>query len=304
MAQKVDHFQSLGALWCDLMHDSPMWPIHGEYQCRTCGRHYGVPWAEQRLLPIRHATATHVQSVTAPCASLAMIILLSLSLAVPGRASAPPIVDSTDGASLAFARYTAGLAEINPWRLETVEIEASLPRLEKTGRMRAIRRLLPFGKPEYQVLEITGDATVKQQVIVRYLLADIRSAAIPASSVAVTPANYRFRYKGAVQTGESVAYVFLVTPRKKRDGLIKGELWLDGTTGADVRQSGYLVKRPAIFVKRIDITRETTLCDGIAATRVTQLSVDTRLVGRAELTILERPYAGSSEAMGSNIDER
>jgi len=34
-----------GTLWCDFMHDAPMWPIHGEYQCRICGRRYPVPWA-------------------------------------------------------------------------------------------------------------------------------------------------------------------------------------------------------------------------------------------------------------------
>jgi hypothetical protein len=292
MAATIDHFERLGALWCDLMHDSPMWPTHGEYQCRTCGRHYAVPWAEQRRLPIRQTTEAHVQSARVPWASLPMILFLALAPAVPGRAANPPIADSKEGASLAFARYTAGLAEINPWRLETVEIDASLPRLEKTGRMRAIRRLLPFGKPEYQVLEITGDSTISQQVIVRYLSADIRAAAIPASSVAVTPANYRFRYKGVVQTSESVAYIFSITPRKKRDGLIKGELWLDGGAGAVVRQSGYLVKRPSVLVKRIDVTRETTLHDGIAKTRATHLSVDIRLVGRAELTILERPLSG------------
>jgi hypothetical protein len=296
--------ERFGAVWCDLMHDSPMWPIHGEYQCRTCGRHYAVPWAGNRLLPVSQTTAAHVRSVRAPWASLAMIILLSLAWVVPGRASDAPIMDSTGGASLAFARYTAGLEQIDPWRLETVEIEASLPKLEKTGRMRAIRRLLPFGKPEYQVLEITGDSTIKQQVIVRYLSAEVRASAIPASSVAITPANYRFRYKGAVQTGESVAYVFLITPRKKSDGLIKGELWLDGGTGAVVRQSGYLVKRPSIFVKRINVTRETTLRDGLAETRLTHLSVDTRLVGSAELTILERPFQSPSEPMGSNIEER
>jgi len=31
-------------LWCNVMHDSPMWPIHGHYQCRTCGREYAVAW--------------------------------------------------------------------------------------------------------------------------------------------------------------------------------------------------------------------------------------------------------------------
>jgi hypothetical protein len=31
---------NLGTLWCSLMHDSAMWPVHGEYQCRMCGRRY------------------------------------------------------------------------------------------------------------------------------------------------------------------------------------------------------------------------------------------------------------------------
>jgi len=38
----------LGALWCNFMHDAPTWPIHGEYHCGICGRHYPVPWAENR----------------------------------------------------------------------------------------------------------------------------------------------------------------------------------------------------------------------------------------------------------------
>jgi hypothetical protein len=35
-------------LWCSFMHDAPTWPIHGEYQCGICGRHYPVPWVENR----------------------------------------------------------------------------------------------------------------------------------------------------------------------------------------------------------------------------------------------------------------
>jgi len=26
------------------MHDEPMWPIHGQYECRTCGQHHRVRW--------------------------------------------------------------------------------------------------------------------------------------------------------------------------------------------------------------------------------------------------------------------
>src|SRR6266567_4665383 len=135
-----------------------------------------------------------------------LLLLFAALLPLPGRASDLAVVESTAGASMAFARYTAGLEQSSPWTAETVDIDASLPKLEKTGRLRAIRRLLPLGKPEYQVLEIAGDQTVKQQVIVRYLSADVRAAAIPSSTVAITPANYRFRYKGVMKIGDVVAY--------------------------------------------------------------------------------------------------
>lgn len=36
----------ISELWCEIMHDSPMWPVHGRYQCRACGRLYHVPWTE------------------------------------------------------------------------------------------------------------------------------------------------------------------------------------------------------------------------------------------------------------------
>ena len=32
--------------WCRFMHDEPMWPTHGWYECRTCGRRYRVRWEE------------------------------------------------------------------------------------------------------------------------------------------------------------------------------------------------------------------------------------------------------------------
>ena len=206
-------------------------------------------------------------------------------------------------AAIAFARYTAGLEQARPWGLETIEIEAALPKLEKLGRLRAIRSLLPHGKPEYRVLEIEGDQTVTKQVIARYLSAEIQAAELPARSVAITPANYKFRYKCAMQKGAGIIYAFLIAPHKNREGLIRGELWIDGATGAVVRQSGYLVKRPSIFVKRVDVIQEMTIRDGSAEEKVTYLSVDTRLIGRAELTIHERPYAESGDGSAPGVTE-
>jgi hypothetical protein len=31
-------------LWCEVMHSAPMWPSHGQYECRTCGRRRRVCW--------------------------------------------------------------------------------------------------------------------------------------------------------------------------------------------------------------------------------------------------------------------
>lgn len=49
----ADRAGKLRALWCGIMHDSPMWPIHGEYQCRACGRRYPVPWATEHFVEAR-----------------------------------------------------------------------------------------------------------------------------------------------------------------------------------------------------------------------------------------------------------
>jgi hypothetical protein len=36
--------ERLGNWWCKFIHDAPTWPIHGQYECRTCGRHHPVIW--------------------------------------------------------------------------------------------------------------------------------------------------------------------------------------------------------------------------------------------------------------------
>jgi hypothetical protein len=46
---------SIGRVWCGLMHESLMWPAHGQYECRSCGRRYpafgakpDASWARRR----------------------------------------------------------------------------------------------------------------------------------------------------------------------------------------------------------------------------------------------------------------
>ena len=277
----------IGVIWCGLAHKSVMWPAHGHYTCRTCGRRY-IAFAEP---PAADRTG-HV--TWKPAASL-MLALMVATYANPLRAGDVTKVHAPAEARSALDRYmAAGMAA--PWAAESLEIHASIPRIEKTGSLRAIRRLDSTSDVRYEALQLAGDRTVKEQVIVRYLKADEQAAEIPPASIAITPANYKFAYKGMAAGGEHAAWIFQMTPRRKREGLISGELWLDRQSGLPVRQSGRLVKSPSVFIRRISVTREDDLRDGKVASRLTHITVDTRLVGCAQLVIRETPLQ-SSEAV-------
>ena len=134
-----------------------------------------------------------------------------------------------------------------------------------------------------------GDSMVKQQLIARYLYADQRALELNSESTAITPANYKFAYLGTVQLRDDLAYTFRLIPRMKKQGLINGIVWIDGESGIAVRLSGYLVKNPSMFFRRVNLTRENSLRDGIVEARITHLRIETRFVGRAHFVIVERP---------------
>ncbi|HEY3823149.1 MAG TPA: hypothetical protein VGL82_01260 [Bryobacteraceae bacterium] len=231
--------------------------------------------------------------------------LLALGLASTASASGPPAATTMSvdppGASLALERYLAGATNSDPWsepNTVLLEIDASLPRFAERGSLRAIRDWPKRQTPGYQVIHIEGDPMVKQRVIARYLTEEKDAAAIPASSVAVTLENYKFRYLAS--SGGTPVYAFQITPRHKRMGLIKGELWIDGATGRAVHEVGYLVKRPSIFIRRLKITRDVSLRDGVPYLRTTHLDINVRVAGRAELTIVESPCIPLSTASAAH----
>jgi hypothetical protein len=196
--------------------------------------------------------------------------------------------------ALAFGRYLASIQERNPFTEAgpiCMGVDASIPGLAKQGNLIAIRQTGDSELYEYTVKKLDGDSLVKHQVIARYLAAEKEAEEIPYSSVVVTPSNYKFHYLGSLTIDGTSAYVFQISPRKKREGLIRGELWIDSTTGFAVHQAGRFVKRPSVFIRQIDVTRDTNLLNGVPWIRVTRLAIRTRLVGRVELTITERPVS-------------
>jgi hypothetical protein len=166
-----------------------------------------------------------------------------------------------------------------------VEMSASLPALKKHGRLQALRRISALGRITYERLRFEGDNTVKNQVIERYLTAETEAQKEQAQPMSVTPANYKFKYKGAGELDGRRVHIFEVSPRHKRQGLFKGQVWIDAATYLKVQESGYLVKNPSMFLKRVAFTRRYEIQDGVSVPRQVHSTVDTRLVGKAELTI-------------------
>jgi hypothetical protein len=232
--------------------------------------------------------------------SLVVLIALAPGLAASAGTAATIDTMSVDppAPGRALALYLARAVQGDPWSAPNgvmLEIDAYLPKLQEEGHLRAIRAWAESKTPAYRVIHLDGDATVKRQVIARYLNAEQEAATMPASSFALTPANYKFRYVGS--SGGTPVYVFHITPRKKRSGLINGELWIDGATGLMIHEAGYLVKRPSMFIRHFKIVRDVRLQDGAPYIRTTQIEIDARFVGRAELTITESPC--TSEQSGS-----
>jgi hypothetical protein len=189
---------------------------------------------------------------------------------------------------VAFARYLASQEQRDPFpKFQPVGIliEASLPELYKSAGLLAVRTQGTNEQNELHVLQIAGDGTVAEEVIDRYFTLRQQIDALPLSSIAIIPANYKFHFVGEVKTGGTSAYIYDITPKKKRPGLLVGQLWMDSSTGHEVMLTGH-VYIPAT-AQQVDVVRDTQVIDGCVAARVTHVALALPRLGRAEVVITE-----------------
>jgi hypothetical protein len=214
-----------------------------------------------------------------------MKLYRSIFIGVPVIFLVPTARSATAPVSVveAYAARSAEQSERLRGASMQVEIEASLPKLQKKGRLHALRHISRLGRITYEILHFEGDNTIRNNVIARYLTAEAQGNEAP--DLAVTPVNYKFKYKGELNQAGRAIYIFQLSPKKKVVGLFKGELWLDADTCLPVREAGRLVKNPSVFVRQIEFVREYDIQDGVAIPILIRSTVDTRLVGKAELTI-------------------
>jgi|KBSMisStaDraftv2_1062788.scaffolds.fasta_scaffold09552_4 hypothetical protein len=216
-------------------------------------------------------------------------MLLAILIQLFGLAAAPSGVHylaPDDAHSVLIEKYMNAMASDN-LALRNVDVEvtidARLPKLNRQATLRAVRRMSSTGAVTYTTLDARGDGMIRREVIARYLAAE--SEARKIDEIAITPFNYRFHLRNVMDEPTRQIYVFQLTPKKKKVGLFKGELWVDGQTGLPVHESGQFIKSPSVFVKRISFTRDYVMRGGLGVPTYVHSIVESRVAGRVELSI-------------------
>lgn len=186
---------------------------------------------------------------------------------------------------------------------EEVDIDAAVPKYKKQGKLHALKSISKLGKITYKALGFSGDNVVKTEVIANYLKAEVESAAKGNSEVALTPQNYKFKYKGAQDWNGRQAYVLHVNPREKKVGLFKGELWLDAETYMPVREAGAFVKSPSFMLKKMQFVRDYELQNGVSLPQRTESHVQTRFFGAVDLNINYLTFSKDVAGTRSTADD-
>jgi len=216
-----------------------------------------------------------------------LYFFLLLLFAVPAFADDPASAAAETQPAILERYISAVESQKNHPRAVSMEmdIDGELPRLKKSGRLHALRFMTRVGQIVYDALRYEGDNTVKKELIARYLEAETKARSETSGSISILPANYKFKYKGTTAYNDRTAHVFQLTPRKKRVGLFRGEVWIDEQTALPLREWGELVKNPSVFLRNVYFVRDYFIRDGVSYPRRVITNVDTRIVGRANLTI-------------------
>lgn len=219
---------------------------------------------------------------------LLSVLLLTLSASSSTAAGFEPGPDLKDLDGQPFLQQyltaTKGQDEKLRGLAMDVEIEASVPSLNRKGKFHALRSVSKLGQITYRAITFQGDNTIKNDVIARFLQAE-KEAAEKGLNLGRTPENYKFKYYGAYGQGDWKLHLFELTPKEKKPGFFQGWLWIESKTGLPVREQGEFVKNPSIFLKRVEFVRDYEIRDGVAVPMKMDSQIQTRVAGKAEMSV-------------------
>jgi hypothetical protein len=187
-------------------------------------------------------------------------------------------------------RIAQQAAELSAYSAVTV-VRAKLPDTSQQGEFELQRKYEAPHTLQFTPVHYTGDGFVKSNVITRLLQSEVDHVQKDdPSQTAISPANYKFTYKGAGRVQDRLVHVYQVKPHKKRPGLFKGRVYLDAHTGALVRAEGSVVKSPSFFVKHIEFWQDYTEVQSFILPAHIHSEAKARIVGRTIVDITHRDY--------------
>ena len=170
-------------------------------------------------------------------------------------------------------------------------IHADLPDTSQSGEFEVERKFEAPHTLSFTAVHFTGDGFVKSNVITRLLQSEVDHVQKddPAAT-AISPANYKFSYKGASRVQDRLVHVYQVKPHKNHPGLFKGRVYLDAQTGTLVRVEGNVVKSPSFFVKHIEFVQDYADVQSFTLPVHIHSEAKARIVGRTIVDIVHRNY--------------
>lgn len=158
-------------------------------------------------------------------------------------------------------------------------------KLDKVARVEARRHVAADGAVDYDLIARDGDKIIQKELINRFIGTEMDPHRANSEGMAITPENYKFKFKGTREENGRSVDVFELHPKKKRVGLFKGEIWMDTESGLSVHEAGTFVKSPSVFLKDIRFVRDYEIRDGFALPKSTSIYAKTRFWGMAELEV-------------------
>lgn len=205
-----------------------------------------------------------------------------------------PAPDSNDPHLALLDRFIQTAVEQGPSKRNlTMEMKftGALTKMKKTGELTATRLVNSQGHVSFEVHGISGDETVKKYVLAKYLSSEQEVSQKDLNN-AINHTNYKFKFKRVEEVDGRVAHVYELAPRKKRAGLIKGELWIDEQSAITLREEGQFVKSPSpLFLKKVTFKRLFAIFEGTSLPKQIFIRTETRLAGPAEMEISYSEFA-------------
>lgn len=207
-----------------------------------------------------------------------LLCLASLGLAADGGSEA----EAQDVLNRYFTASREPSRQLRDVEMD-VEIDAALPKLNRQGKLNALRAIGRLGQITYKAITFQGDDSIKRDVIAKYMQAEVEASRKPG--LGIQPGNYKFRHAGYHKEGGWELYLYELTPKQKQPGLFRGWMWLEAKSAMPVREEGEFVKSPSLFLRRISFTRDYTMLDGLSVPSSIRSTVETRVVGKAEIHV-------------------